>query len=378
MTESAGSANARELKPAAPGMTARKRRIGMGVIRIENTSITNLGTDAIVNAANTGLWAGTGVCGAVFAAAGYPALQAACKAIGHCDVGSAVITPGFNLPAKYIIHAVGPQWSGGENGEPQLLYSAYRSALNLALANSCHSVGFPLISAGVFGYPLEAAWQVAIKACQEFLQIHPATDMEIVFAVIDTRIQQTGQMILRRTNIRMDKVDSLSVGEKMVDAVCFDRPDEANGYLSSEYAGDSFTVDGIRFSSAGQYIVYRKCMLFDDTERAEMALDADDPVRQQRIGRSIAGFNAVMWDGRKQMIVYQAHLARFSQNEALRLLLLNTGSACLVKCGPNDLLWGCGFGTERPERLDMRLWRGRNLLGFTLMEVRETLAGGIK
>lgn len=345
----------------------------MGNIRIENGSITNRRADAIVNAANSGLYAGSGVCGAIFAAAGYPNLQAACRAIGHCDVGSAVITPGFNLQAKYIIHAVGPQWRGGEDGEPQQLYSAYRSALNLALDHECQSIAFPLISAGIFGYPPEAAWQVAIKACQDFLQIHPETDMEIVFAVIDTRLQQMGQTVLRHASQQMGKVDQMRISEKTVGAICFDRPDEANGYLSSDATGAGFTLDGRTFSSAGQYIVYRKCMCFGDAQSAELVMAEQDPAKRRAIGRALPGFRDIVWDGQKQVIAYQAHLARFRQNETLRLQLLNTGDAILVKCGQQDTVWGCGLGINQPERLDMNHWRGGNLLGFTLMEVRETL-----
>ena len=129
----------------------------MSTIEIRRVSITDLDTDAIVNAANEGLWAGGGVCGAIFKAAGHDQLQAACHKIGHCDTGSAVITPGFHLKAKYIIHAVGPRWAGGSHDEPKLLYGAYRRALELAVENGCQSIGFPLISAGIFGYPVEKA-----------------------------------------------------------------------------------------------------------------------------------------------------------------------------------------------------------------------------
>ena len=165
----------------------------MSDIRIQNISITDLATDAIVNAANEGLWAGGGVCGAIFRAAGHDRLQEACNKIGHCDTGSAVITPGFRLKAKYVIHAVGPVWRGGNDHEPELLYGAYDKALELAKENSCASIGFPLISAGIFGYPLEKAWEVAIKACRDFLAAHPDYDIEIVFAVLDERIIKVGQ-----------------------------------------------------------------------------------------------------------------------------------------------------------------------------------------
>lgn len=162
-------------------------------ITIQKISITDLSTDAIVNAANSGLWAGSGVCGAIFKAAGHKKLQAACDAIGHCDVGSAVITPGFNLKAKHIIHAVGPRWIDGKHHEPQQLYSAYETSLRLAKENQCHSIGFPLISAGIFGYPLQDAWNIAVRACLDFVEHNPDYDIKIVFAVLSDSIIQEGR-----------------------------------------------------------------------------------------------------------------------------------------------------------------------------------------
>ena len=167
----------------------------MSTIEIRKIGITDLETDAIVNAANDGLWAGGGVCGAIFKAAGHDQLQAACSKIGHCNTGFAVITPGFKLKAKYIIHAVGPVWSGGKQDEPKLLYSAYRSSLNLAVANRCRSIGFPLISAGIFGYPIEQAWRKALQACSEFLD--KGNEIDIVFAVLDDEILKIGKKALK-------------------------------------------------------------------------------------------------------------------------------------------------------------------------------------
>ena len=168
----------------------------MSGIEIRKTSITDLEADAVVNAANEGLKAGAGVCGAIFAAAGYRRLQDACDRIGHCDTGSAVITPGFGLKAKYIIHAVGPVWYGGKNGEREKLYGAYYRSLELASENGCASIGFPLISAGIFGYPLRQAWEVAITACRDFLNKHPEAGIDIEFAVLDDGIMKTGKEIL--------------------------------------------------------------------------------------------------------------------------------------------------------------------------------------
>ena len=167
----------------------------MSSISIRKKSIVDLDVDAIVNAANSDLMAGTGVCGAIFAAAGCKQLQKACDSIGHCDAGSAVITPGFNLKAKYVIHAVGPIWSGGHHGEPKLLYGAYRRSLELAVENGCASIGFPLISAGVFGYPVDQAWRKALEACRAF--IDKGNTMDVVFAVLDDAILEAGEKALR-------------------------------------------------------------------------------------------------------------------------------------------------------------------------------------
>ena len=113
--------------------------------------LTRLPVDAIVNAANTALAPGGGVCGAIFAAAGYGELDRACRAIGGCPTGQAVLTPGFALPAKYIIHTAGPIWHGGGQGEAKLLRSCYDTSLRLAWDQGCRSIAFPLISAGIYG-----------------------------------------------------------------------------------------------------------------------------------------------------------------------------------------------------------------------------------
>lgn len=128
--------------------------------------ITKEDVGAIVNAANTGLARGGGVCGAIFAAAG-PELDAACAELGGCATGDAKATPGFGLPARWIIHAVGPVWHGGDNGEPELLASAYRRSLAVAEEIGARSVAFPAISTGIYGYPLDAATDIAVRTCRD-------------------------------------------------------------------------------------------------------------------------------------------------------------------------------------------------------------------
>ncbi len=161
-------------------------------LEIVRNDITKMKTDAIVNAANSRLRQGGGVCGAIFAAAGAQKLQAECDIIGHCDVGAAVITGGYALPAKYIIHAVGPVWQGGDKHEERLLISCYTNALLLAKERGCSSVAFPLISTGAFGYPKDKALQAAIFAIGAFLL---ENDMAVYLVVFDKTAYALGDKL---------------------------------------------------------------------------------------------------------------------------------------------------------------------------------------
>lgn len=138
----------------------------MGLIRIVQGDITQLDVDAIVNAANSTLMGGGGVDGAIHHAAG-PELLTACRPLGGCPTGEARITPGFRLPASWVIHTVGPVWQGGERGEPSLLSSCYTRAFDLAREKGLKSIAFPAISTGVYGYPKELATAIALQAMQK-------------------------------------------------------------------------------------------------------------------------------------------------------------------------------------------------------------------
>lgn len=149
---------------------------------IVRQDITKMKVDAVVNAANTALQMGGGVCGAIFKAAGADDLTAACDKLAPIQTGEAVITPGFRLPAKYIIHSAGPVYKDGRHGEEGQLRACYLNCLKRALENQCDSIAFPLISSGIYGYPKDKALEVATGAIQDFLNEH---DMDIYLAVFD-------------------------------------------------------------------------------------------------------------------------------------------------------------------------------------------------
>ena len=134
---------------------------------ILHADITTLEVDVIVNAANSSLLGGGGVDGAIHRAAG-PQLLAACRTLGGCPTGEARITPGFRLPARWVVHAVGPVWRGGAAGEPELLRACYRNAMALAAEHDARSIAFPAISTGVYGYPKEAAARIAMAEMKAF------------------------------------------------------------------------------------------------------------------------------------------------------------------------------------------------------------------
>ena len=158
-----------------------------------------------------------------------------------------------------------------------------------------------------------------------------------------------------------------------IPVICFHNPDEENGYLSNWYLSD-FAVGGVGYSSMEQYMMHQKALCFGDAATAEKILATHDVACIKGLGREVAPYNDHVWAGVRQVVVYEGLLAKFSQVNELRERLLATGGALLAECAVRDRVWGIGRSMTDPSRLDPSKWRGQNLLGYTLMQVRARLA----
>lgn len=154
--------------------------------------------------------------------------------------------------------------------------------------------------------------------------------------------------------------------------ICFHNPDEMNGYLSNWYLAD-FEIGGVKFSSIEQYMMYQKALCFNDSQTAEKIMQTNNVGKIKALGREVKNYNDTVWNGLRQVVVYDGLLEKFRQNEMLKEKLLSTGVDILAECAVADRIWGIGLSMKDERRLDMNEWQGQNLLGFTVMRVREVL-----
>ena len=330
-----------------------------GTLTIKKEDITKMAVDCIVNAANNQLKHGGGVCGAIFSAAGAKELQTACDAIGMCGTGHTAVTPGFKLKAKYIIHAVGPRWQDGKHYEAEMLYNCYKCAMMDAQERNCHSIAFPLISSGIYGYPVKEAWEIAIRAIRDCQEAHADYQLDATIAVISDDALKLGNSILARK-------------EAPSQFVFFWHEYDQYGVFS-QWFKYSFVIEGIRYETAEQYMMAKKALLAGDLQSYALIMNEPDPSKCKKLGKQVKNLDVAAWDRCKEEIVYHDNLAKFSQNEKAQYYLLSTGDKILAEASPYDTIWGIGleasdFDSTNPDR-----WPGKNLLGKVLMRVREEL-----
>lgn len=157
----------------------------------------------------------------------------------------------------------------------------------------------------------------------------------------------------------------------------FHNPDESYGFLSNWYLSD-FTVDGIKFSSMEQYMMYQKAVVFKDKDIASQILKTNDVARIKDFGRQVSNYNDSVWNGMRQIVIYKGLLEKFRQNEKLKKALLDTGDDILAECAVSDKIWGIGLSMKDSNQNDIKRWKGQNLLGFALMLVRNELRESAK
>ena len=243
--------------------------------------ITRLQVDAIVNAANNELKGGGGVDGAIHAAAG-PELHAFCKTLGGCPTGGAKLSPGFNLPAKYIIHTVGPVWRGGTFHEKTLLTSCYLRSLELAQRNHCRTVAFPVISAGAYGYPYNDALQIAYDTCRRFLNETKA-DMEI-YIVLYLRGRDYVPNVRQRTDYSRfpDEASFRRVAEYIREHYHFEAEDSAPSVsVAEEIAGHAKSETRFQMAPSAPQESKSFFSLKSRTRSQEADLDTLKPLRKE-------------------------------------------------------------------------------------------------
>lgn len=157
-----------------------------------------------------------------------------------------------------------------------------------------------------------------------------------------------------------------------MDVICFHNPDEENGYLSNWYYSD-FSINDVKYTSMEQYMMYKKALCFQDFSIAKEILVTQDVAQIKELGRLVSEYNDNIWSGMRQILVYEGLKAKFSQNKNLQKQLVETKDAILAECAVKDCVWGIGLSMHDPNRLNPEQWRGKNLLGYTLMMVRDGL-----
>lgn len=348
---------------------------GNTVIRTIQGDITKVDSVvAIVNAANKSLLGGGGVDGAIHRAAGKE-LLAECRTLNGCETGEAKITGAYKLPCQYVIHTVGPVWNGGNHNEAQLLANCYKNSLQVVVDHGIRSIAFPSISTGVYSYPLNQAADIAVNTVYEFVKNHQDTLDEVMWVLFDSGTKAAYDNALAS----MEAEQMLTVnadgekGTKDPVMIGFFHENEEYGCFSNWYPAE-FEYAGKHFANSEQFMMYHKVLMFHKHDLANQIMQTSDPAKCKKIaGQKFPEFNSDLWEKTCVTIVKRGVKAKFVQNPDILQKLLDTGNALLAECSPFDKKWGIGIDINDPDRLVIAKWKGKNLLGRILMEIREEL-----
>ncbi len=350
---------------------------GNTVIRTIRGDITRIDSvAAIVNAANSSLLGGGGVDGAIHRAAGQGLLEE-CRTLNGCETGEAKITGAYDLPCQYIIHTVGPIWRGGGHREAALLENCYKNSLQVAVDHGIRTIAFSSISTGVYSYPLDQAAGIAVHAVNDFVTVNPGKLDEVVWDLFDVGTKYAYDKALNALEEELSQAETLleSAGPRLEpeEMIGFFRENEAHGCFSNWYPA-GFDYAGRHYANSEQFMMYQKVLMFGKTKLADQIMKTSDPAKCKKIAaRRFPEFDSLLWERTCRTIVKRGVKAKFVQNENLCDELLGTGNALLAECSPYDKKWGIGIGPRDPNRLITAKWKGKNLLGSILMEVREEL-----
>ena len=331
----------------------------MSSFRVEGKDILAIEADCIVNAAPTDLSMVSGVSYTIFQAAGPKELQAECSQVGKCEVGNAVITNGCKLAPKKIIHTVTPRWSKDDPKCEMLLYRCYLMSLDLAVKNGMHSIVFPLLGTGAHHFPQDTAWRVAMQAIRFFLKVHYNTNLDVTITTIS------------KTEEAKKYIDLY--GSKAPSSYIYLIASHKYKCLLPEFGGH-FTVEGITYTSATQYIMAKKALLFRDYETFTLIMHSEDPLRCVSLGKQIKGYHQSTWKRHRREIAFNANLAKISQNEKLMFYLRSTTGNIIALDNSTEYYWGIGIPKDPINPHYSEEWTGENVWGEILMEIRKLLA----
>ena len=348
---------------------------GNTVIRTIQGDITKVDSvRAIVNATNKSLLGGGGVDGAIHRAAGKELLEE-CRTLGGCETGEAKVTGAYKLPCKYVIHTVGPVWNGGKHNEAELLANCYKNSLQVAVDHGIRTVAFPSISTGVYSYPLNQAADIAINTVHTFLKENPDSLDEVMWVLFDAGTKAAYDNALASLEAELALTDDADTadGTKAPVMIGFFHENEEYGCFSNWYPA-GFDYAGRHFANSEQFMMYHKVLMFRKYDLADQIMQTDDPAKCKKIaGQKFPEFNSDLWERTCATIVKRGVKAKFVQNLKILQKLLDTGNALLAECSPYDKKWGIGIDIHDPDHTVIAKWKGKNLLGRILMEVREEL-----